>query len=197
MKVKDDKYARHGLIGVIRHFWKEILIGIAIVAGSQTVGYALTSFMPTYLEETVKVSNVQAAVANIPVLVVMSLCLPLIGRLSDKIGRKKVFLIAAGLTIVLMVPAFAVMQIGEMWAVVIALFMVALPAGFYIACLAFDAAGAVPDGIALRCHGPDLQHRRLPVRRHHAAVQPSVNIGGHGSVQAHSGDARDRPIGGP
>ncbi|GEB24285.1 MFS transporter [Brevibacterium aurantiacum] len=132
VKVKDDKYARHGLIGVIRHFWKEILIGIAIVAGSQTVGYALTSFMPTYLEETVKVSNVQAAVATIPVLVVMSLCLPLIGRLSDKIGRKKVFLIAAGLTIVLMVPAFAVMQIGEMWAVVIALFMVALPAGFNI-----------------------------------------------------------------
>src|SRR5699024_10817714 len=62
-KDKDDQYARHGLIGVVRHFWKEILLGIAIVAGSHTVGYALTSFMPTYLEETVKVSNVQAAVA--------------------------------------------------------------------------------------------------------------------------------------
>ncbi|GAA1859967.1 MFS transporter [Brevibacterium marinum] len=136
IKDKDDQYARHGLIGVVRHFWKEILIGIAIVAGSQTVGYALTSFMPTYLEETVKVSNVQAAVVTIPVLVIMSVCLPLIGRLSDKLGRRFVFLVASGTTIVLMVPAFAVMQIGEMWAVTIALFMVALPAGFYIACLA-------------------------------------------------------------
>lgn len=144
LDVKDDKYARHGLLGVIRHFWKEILIGIAIVAGSQTVGYALTSFMPTYLEETVKVSNVQAAVATIPVLIIMSVCLPLIGRLSDELGRKFVFLVAAGATIVLMVPAFAIMQIGEMWAVVLALFMVAVPAGFYIACLASTLPALFP-----------------------------------------------------
>ena len=75
-----------------------ILIGIAIVAGSQTIGYALTSFMPTYLEETVKVSNIQAAVVTIPVLVLMSASLPLIGRLSDRLGRKFVFGLAAGLT---------------------------------------------------------------------------------------------------
>ncbi|WP_375294997.1 MFS transporter [Brevibacterium sp.] len=140
----DDPYARHGLIGVIRHFWKEILIGIAIVAGSQTVGYALTSFMPTYLEETVKVSNIEAAVATIPVLVIMSACLPLIGRLSDRRGRKFVFLVAAGLTIVLIVPAFAIMQIGQMWAVLVALFMVALPAAFYIACLASTLPALFP-----------------------------------------------------
>lgn len=144
VKVKDDKYARHGLIGVIRHFWKEILIGIAIVAGSQTAGYALTSFMPTYLEETVKVSNVQAAVVTIPVLVAMSLCLPLIGRLSDRLGRKFVFIVAAAATIVLIVPAFAIMQIGGMWAITIALFMVAVPAGFYIACLASTLPALFP-----------------------------------------------------
>lgn len=143
-KDNDDPYARHGLIGVIRHFWKEILIGIAIVAGSQTIGYALTSFMPTYLEETVKVSNIQAAVVTIPVLVLMSASLPLIGRLSDRLGRKFVFSLAAGLTIVLIVPAFAVMQIGEMWAVTIALFMVAVPAAFYIACLASTLPALFP-----------------------------------------------------
>src|SRR5699024_2622968 len=138
-KDKDDQYARHGLLGVVRHFWKEILLGIAIVAGSQTVGYALTSFMPTYLEETVKVSNVQAAVATIPVLV-----RPLSGRLSDRMGRKFGFMVASGATIVLIVPAFAVMQIGTMTAVIIALFMVAIPAGFYIACLASTLPALFP-----------------------------------------------------
>src|SRR5699024_10691471 len=97
-----------------------------------------------YLEETVKVSNVQAAVATIPVLVIMSLCLPLIGRLSDRMGRKFVFMVASGATIVLIVPAFAVMQIGTMTAVIIALFMVAIPAGFYIACLASTLPALFP-----------------------------------------------------
>lgn len=42
------------------------------------------------------------------------------------------YLIAIAATLVLMVPAFAVMQIGEVWAVVIALVMVAIPPAFYI-----------------------------------------------------------------
>src|SRR5699024_8240758 len=92
--------------------------------------------MHTYLEETVKESTVQDAEATIPELVIMSLCLPLIGRLSDSMGRKFVFMVASGATIVIIVPAFAVMQIGTMTAVIIALFMVAIHAGFYIACLA-------------------------------------------------------------
>ncbi|MDN5909923.1 MAG: hypothetical protein L0I80_10210 [Brevibacterium sp.] len=41
-------------------------------------------------------------------------------------------------------PAFAVMQIGQMWAVTIAVFMVALPAGFYIACLASTLPALFP-----------------------------------------------------
>src|SRR5699024_4664391 len=47
-------------------------------------------------------------------------------------------------TIVLIVPAFAVMQIGTMTAVIIALFMVAIPAGIYIACLASTLPALFP-----------------------------------------------------
>ncbi|WP_460772404.1 MFS transporter [Microbacterium sp. GXF7504] len=135
-----DPMARHGVLGILRHHWREVLIGIAIVAATNTAGYALTSYMPTYLESVVGVSNLGAAVATVPVLLVMSACLPLIGRLSDRIGRKPVYLIAAGSTIVLMVPAFAVMQIGEEWAVFVALAMVAIPVAFYVAV----AASALP-----------------------------------------------------
>ncbi|MCR2791942.1 MFS transporter [Microbacterium sp. zg.Y625] len=136
----DDPLARHGVLGILRHHWRPVLIGVAIVAATNTAGYALTSYMPTYLEREVGVSNLTAAVATVPVLLIMSACLPLIGLLSDRIGRRPVYLIAAGSTLVLMVPAFAVMQIGEMWAVFLALTMVAVPVAFYVAV----AASALP-----------------------------------------------------
>ena len=129
----DDPMARQGIIGIFRHHWRVVLIGIALVSATNTAGYALTSYMPTYLETEVGVSNLMAAVATVPVLVLMSACLPFIGKLSDRIGRKPVYGIAVVSTIVLMVPAFTVMQIGEEWAVMIALAMVAVPVAFYVA----------------------------------------------------------------
>lgn len=129
----EDPMARQGIAGIFRHYWRQILIGVALVSATNTAGYALTSYMPTYLETEVGVSNLMAALATVPVLIVMSACLPLIGRLSDRIGRRPVYGIAVGSTIVLMPPAFAVMQIGEEWAVMIALAMVAIPVAFYVA----------------------------------------------------------------
>ncbi|MFN3950646.1 MFS transporter [Microbacterium sp.] len=129
----NDPLARQGLVGIVRHHWRALLIGIALVAATNTAGYALTSYMPTYLEKEVGVSNLSAAVATVPVLLVMSAALPLIGRLSDRIGRKPVYAIAAGSALVLLVPAFLIMQIGELWAVMIALCMAAVPVAFYVA----------------------------------------------------------------
>lgn len=136
----DDPMARQGLRGIVRHHWRALLIGIALVAATNTAGYALTSYMPTYLEEEVGVSNLLAAVATVPVLIVMSATLPFIGRLSDRIGRKPVYVIAAGSALVLLVPAFLIMQIGELWAVMIALFLAAVPVAFYVSI----AASALP-----------------------------------------------------
>ncbi|WP_404312071.1 MFS transporter [Agrococcus terreus] len=129
----DDPLARHGILGIFRYHWRPILIGIALVAATNTAGYARTSYMPTYLEETVGLDSIAAAIVTVPVLLVMSACLPLIGRLSDRIGRRPVYGIAVVSTLVLMVPAFAIMQMGQLWAVVVALCMVAIPVGFYVA----------------------------------------------------------------
>lgn len=128
-----DPLAPQNLRGILRHHWRPILIGIALVAATNSAGYALTSYMPAYLETEVGVSNLMAAVATIPVLIVMSACLPFVGKLSDRIGRKPVYAIAVVSTLVLMLPAFAIMQIGEEWAVMLALALVAVPVAFYVA----------------------------------------------------------------
>jgi MHS family proline/betaine transporter-like MFS transporter len=116
-------------------YWKQILIGISIVAAEGTAGYALTSYMPTYLEKELQVSNLNAAIATVPVLVIMSLILPKIGRWSDRIGRRKVYLLATGSSIVLMLPAFAILQTAPqagMWVVFVALGIVAVPVAFFV-----------------------------------------------------------------
>ncbi|MFV0435471.1 MAG: MFS transporter [Leucobacter sp.] len=130
-----DLQYRHSLVSLIRVYWKQILIGISIVAAEGTAGYALTSYMPTYLEEELQVSNLNAAIATVPVLVVMSLLLPTIGRWSDRIGRRRVYFIATGSTLVLMLPAFAILQLAPqlgMWIVFVALGLVAIPVAFFV-----------------------------------------------------------------
>lgn len=137
---RDDPLARHGVVGIFRHYWRGILITIALVAATNTAGYALTSYMPTYLETQVGVSGILSAVLTVPVLIVMSAGLPLVGALSDRIGRRPVYAIAVISTLVLLVPAFAIMQIGEVWAVLLALVLVAIPTAFYVGI----AASALP-----------------------------------------------------
>lgn len=135
-----DPLARHGLIGIFRHYWRRLLIAMAIVAAINSAGYALTSYMPTYLENEVGVSNLVAAMATVPVLIVLSASLPFIGRLSDRVGRRPVYLAASVSTLVVMVPAFAIMQIGELWAIMIALTMTMLPVALWLG----PSAAALP-----------------------------------------------------
>lgn len=136
----DDPYARLGFSGLIRHHWRPLLIGVALVAATNTAGYALTSYMPVYLEEQVGLHSAAAAAITIPVLVIMSLCLPFIGIWSDNKGRKRVYLAAVISTLVLMIPAFKIMNLGTIPMVFLALVLVAIPTGLYVA----QSASALP-----------------------------------------------------
>ena len=60
-------------------YWREILIAIILVAAANTAGYALTSYMPTYLTSTLHYSETHGTLLTLPVLVIMSLCIPLAG----------------------------------------------------------------------------------------------------------------------
>ncbi|NYD78304.1 MFS transporter [Arthrobacter cupressi] len=131
-----DAAVAKGPIGIIKAYWRQILIAMILAAAANTVGYALTSYMPTYLTTAKGYDPVHGTLLTIPVLVIMALCIPLTGKLSDRIGRRPVLWIGAGSTIVFSIPAFLLIGIGEIWSTLAGLALIAFPVTFYIANLA-------------------------------------------------------------
>jgi MHS family proline/betaine transporter-like MFS transporter len=131
-----DEATVKGPVGIVKAYWRSIIVAMILVAAANTAGYALTSYMPTYLTESKGYDPVHGTLLTIPVLVVMSLCIPLTGKLSDRIGRRPVLWIGALSTVVLATPAFLLIGIGEIWSTLAGLALIAFPVTFYVANLA-------------------------------------------------------------
>jgi MHS family proline/betaine transporter-like MFS transporter len=126
----------NGPVSTFKEHWRGITVAMILVAAANSLGYALTSYMPTYLTQTKGYDELHGTLLTIPILVIMSLCIPLAGLLSDKIGRRPVLWMGAGSAIVLSIPAFLLIGIGEIWSTLLGLALIALPVTFYVANLA-------------------------------------------------------------
>lgn len=139
-----DAEAPKGLGSLLRTYWRELLVAFILVAAANTLGYALTSYMPTYLTSTLGYDAVHGNLLTLPVLVVMSACIPLVGMLSDRIGRKKVLFIASISGMVLSIPAFLLMMHGAVWSTLMGLALLAVPVAFFVANLASSLPALFP-----------------------------------------------------
>ncbi|WP_319021995.1 MFS transporter [Brevibacterium sp. FME17] len=153
---KGSLFHRYGILGILKNYWPEVLIGCALTAADSSISYILTSYMPTYLETEVGVSNLGAAIATVPVLTGVAILIPFVALLSDKIGRRPVYFIGIVFSMTLMVPAFAVVQIGTEWSVYIAMGMIAIPAVCFLALTASALPALFPT--ASRYGGMGLTH---------------------------------------
>jgi len=117
---------------MVRDHWRPILIAIMLVGASNTVGYALTSYMPTYLTDSLGYSAIDGTLLTIPVLVLLAVMLPVAGRVSDRIGRRTVMWIGAATTVVLAVPAFLLIGHGAQWSTLAGLGLLALMTALWV-----------------------------------------------------------------
>ncbi|MGP5652873.1 MFS transporter, partial [Glutamicibacter arilaitensis] len=72
------------------------------------------------------------------------LCIPLAGKLSDSVGRRKVLFIGSISSVVLAVPAFLLMMHGQIWSTLAGLALLAVPVTFYVANLASSLPALFP-----------------------------------------------------
>ncbi len=68
--------------------------------------YVLLNYMPTYTQKYLKISASAALWANTIGLLVLMVCIPMMGRLSDRLGRKPLLLACCLAFIVLPYPIF-------------------------------------------------------------------------------------------
>lgn len=139
-EVETESTDAKGPVGIFRSYWRMIMVAMTIVAAANTVGYALTSYMPTYLTTTKGYDEVHGTLLTIPILVVMSVCIPLAGHLSDKIGRRPVLWLGSLSAVVGSIPAFLLIGHGEVWTTLLGLALIAIPVTFYVS----NIASALP-----------------------------------------------------
>ena len=131
-----DEDTSNGPVNLVKVYWRQVLLAMILVAAANTAGYALTSYMPTYLTDSMGYDPVHGTLLTIPILVAMALCIPLTGRLSDRIGRRPVLWVGAISTVVLATPAFTLIAMGPVWSTMLGLALIAFPVTFYVANLA-------------------------------------------------------------
>jgi MHS family proline/betaine transporter-like MFS transporter len=69
---RNDKSARQkGPISTVREHWRPIIVAKIIVAASNSLGYALTTTMPTYLTATKEYDELYGTLLTIPILSIM------------------------------------------------------------------------------------------------------------------------------
>lgn len=128
------------LLQLLKENIKQVLQGIGLVWLLAIVIAQLFLYMPTYLNTITHLNLQTALLINSANILVFSLCIPLVGYLSDRIGRKPIIVITAFLFITLSYPLYISLNHAGLAEKIAAL--------NYFAFLAAGIVGTVPSTLA-------------------------------------------------
>src|SRR4029077_19029087 len=106
----ESKVERAPVIEVIRRHAKEILLTALCRMGEQAPFYVFTAFIFAYGTTTLKIRGDFLLTAVLTASVVSFVSIPLFGHLSDRIGRKRTYMLGAILTGIYGFFYFALLQ---------------------------------------------------------------------------------------
>ncbi|WP_425837779.1 MFS transporter [Streptomyces fractus] len=108
------------LITVFRHHWREILTAMGCRMGENVSYYVITAFILVYVVDAVDMSKQAALDAVLIGSAVHFVTIPLWGALSDRLGRRPVYIAGAVGIAVWMFPFFSLIDTGSFMNVLIA-----------------------------------------------------------------------------
>nr|WP_294524837.1 MFS transporter [uncultured Rhodopila sp.] len=87
--------------------WRIVLLGMMLVVMTTVSFYAITVYTPTFGKTVLKLTTTDSLIVTFCVGLSNFFWLPVMGALSDRIGRKPILLLFSGLTLLTAYPALA------------------------------------------------------------------------------------------
>lgn len=111
-KGETEHKATTALAKVITGYWRPILVMSGLVIALNVVDYTLLTYTPTYVQDQLHLSSTQALVlASVGQLFMMGF-LPLSGHISDRVGRRPMWLFSMVGLFVVAIPMYLIMPIN-------------------------------------------------------------------------------------
>ncbi|MER6347209.1 MFS transporter [Streptomyces sp. NPDC001595] len=108
------------LVAVLRHHWRDVLVAMGARMAENISYYVITAFILVYAISETDVSKQTALNAVLIASAVHFAVIPLWGALSDRIGRRPVYLLGAAGIGLWMFPFFALVDTGDFGALILA-----------------------------------------------------------------------------
>lgn len=119
-----DRQRKVPLLKVYRGFfmtgWRTFLLNFGMRTGEAGTSVIYQVFLISYVAKLPGLNSSAGATALFVSALFGVVLIPLLGGLSDRIGRRNTFLLLAGIQLLFSVPGLLLINTGEMWAIVLA-----------------------------------------------------------------------------
>lgn len=120
-KVKQSgQVAKAPLRDTLKHHWREVLIAAGLKVVETAPFYIFSTFVVSYATTTLTYQKSQALEAVTLGALVATIMIPLMGLLSDKIGRQRMYAVSVFVLGLFIVPWFTLLNTGTTWGIVLA-----------------------------------------------------------------------------
>ncbi|MBJ5866563.1 MHS family MFS transporter [Salmonella enterica subsp. enterica serovar Derby] len=104
----------------LKHHWREVLIAAGLKVVETAPFYIFSTFVVSYATSTLTYQKSQALEAVTLGALVATIMIPLMGLLSDKVGRQRMYAISVFVLGLFIVPWFMLLNTGTTWGIVLA-----------------------------------------------------------------------------
>lgn len=117
---KSGQVAKAPLRDTLKHHWREVLIAAGLKVVETAPFYIFSTFVVSYATTTLTYQKSQALEAVTLGALVATIMIPLMGLLSDRVGRQRMYSVSVFMLGLFIVPWFMLLNSGTTWGIVLA-----------------------------------------------------------------------------